>query len=167
MVMEDGQRFYADIHMAVGSIVSRRTNGQIHGSSHGLRAAKAGQLDVEDSDVNTQSESFKYLIRQQKGNILARPVGNGKMEPVRGTIGISWVINQTRMTRERQHLTHRPEGKYSTGTRSGRADGGGVAVAEMDFHAMFKSGRDAWAQELYERGNMSIVSVCRLCHAID
>lgn len=145
IVTEDRQRFYAHIYIAVGSIVSRQTNSHIYDSSHGLRAARAGQLDVEGSDVNTQSESFKYLKRPQKGNILARLVANGKMELVRGTIGISWVTNQTQMTRERQYLTYRPEGKYSIGTRSGRANRGGVSVGEMDFHAMFGSGRDACA----------------------
>lgn len=82
IVMEEGQRFYAEVYFTVGPIVSRQTNGQIHDSSHGLCAARAGQLDVGDSDVNTQSESLKYLTRPQKGNIVARPIVSGKMEPV-------------------------------------------------------------------------------------
>lgn len=166
IVMENGGRFYADIYIAVGSIVSRQTSGQIYDSSHGLRAAREGKMATSGFEVDTSSESFKYIIRPQTGEILTRKTSDEVEVPVRGTIGIARIINQTQMTRERHHLTHRPEGQYSTGTRSGRADGGGVATSEMDFHAMFSAGLYGCAQELYERGNMVVADVCSLCHAI-
>jgi len=91
---------------------------------------------------------------------------SGRVSEVRATVGITRVINQTQMTRERHHLTHRPEGKYSTGTRAGRADGGGVAASEMDFHAMYSSGLYNCAQELMDRGNICVTPVCKVCNAV-
>lgn len=167
LVMEDDSTFCADLYIAVGSIVSRQTNGQIYDSAYGLRAARSGKMVTIDGEICTESESCKYVIDPATGNIIMSQTVSGSIRPIRATVGITRIINQTQMTRERHHLTHKSEGKYSTGTKPGRADGGGVAASEMDFHAMFSSGLYFCAQELLDRGNMTVVPVCRICHAIE
>ncbi len=167
LVMEDGSTFNADLYIAVGSIVSRQTNGQIYDSAHGLKGARSGKLLAVGGEIDTSTESCAYVLNPTTGEIIMKMLPSGTIEPVRATVGITRIINQTQMTRERHHLTHRSEGKYSTGTRPGRADGGGVAAAEMDFHAMFASGLYACGQELLDRGNMTIVPICKICHAIE
>lgn len=163
--MKDGTTFIADLYMAVGSIVSRQTSGQVFESSYGLRAARSGIRSVVEGDINKATESG-YIINSVTGKLVTEQYPDGTIRPISATVGITRIIAQTQMTREKHHLTHRPEGKYSTGTRSGRADGGGVAASEMDFHAMYASGLIACAQELLDRGNMTVIPVCKTCHAI-
>ena len=166
IVMQNGTQMIADLYIAVGSIVSRQTNGQIYESAYGLRGALDGIRPIVGEAYNTDSEECKYLIKSTSGSIIHRQLPSGIVEPVRATVGITRVISQTQMTRERHHFTHRSEGKYSTGTHSGRADGGGVSASEMDFHAMYSSGLLSCAQEIFNRGNACLIPVCKICHAI-
>lgn len=166
IVLKDGSIMVADLYMAVGSVLPRQTNGQIYESEAGLQSARNGHICTVDKVMSTDTEECDYIINSVTGHIIMKQGPSGKVSPVHATIGITRIINQTQMTRERHHLTHRPEGKYSTGTKAGRADGGGVALSEMDFHAMFSSGLYGCAQELIDRGNMCIVPVCRHCNAI-
>ncbi len=166
IVLKDGSIFHADLYIAVGSIVSRQTNGQIFESAHGLRAAREGKLYTTQPTFDPSSEECDYVMNPMTGKIITRELPSGTIEPIRATIGITRIINQTQMTRERHHLTHRSEGKGSTGTHSGRADGGGVAASEMDFQVMYAKGLYSCAQEFLNRGNMTIVPVCRTCLAI-
>lgn len=166
IVMEDESSFTADIYIAVGSIISRQTSGQIYESASGWRGARDGILQTVDDVIDPSSDHCDYIVNPRNGTIVMRQMPSGTVEPIRATVGITRVINQTQMTREKHHLTHRPEGKYSTGTRSGRADGGGVALSEMDFHAMYSSGLYGCAEELHNRGNASLIPICKVCHAI-
>jgi len=162
IVMPDGSSFVADLYMAVGSVISRQTAGQIYESGAGWRAAALGKIataDIEDSSTETCS----YLIDSITGKVIVSAMPDGSIQKIEATVGITRVFNQTQFTRERHHLTHSSEGKYSLGTTPGRAQGGGVAASEMDFHAMFSSGLVSCAQEMLNRGNVVRVPVCIEC----
>lgn len=166
LIMKDGSEFIADIYIAVGTIVSRQTNGQIYESGYGLRGARDGVMHTVREPDNTHTDTCEYIMDPCTGKVIYRQIPSGKVEPIRATVGITRIIAQTQMTRERHHLTHKSEPALSTGTHSGRADGGGVRTAEMDYHAMYASGLRSCSQELFNRGNMSCVPVCKRCNAM-
>jgi RNA polymerase Rpb2, domain 6 len=167
IVMKDGSSFNADLYMAVGSIVPRQTNGMIVESGMAMRAAMQGKKMTVGYADDGEFEECQYIINPITGMPMTCRFEQGGSECLmKATIGIVRVINQTQMTRERHHLTHNSEGKTSLGTAPGRASGGGVAAAEMDFHAMFSSGLIGCAQELFERGNVVRVPFCMRCNRI-
>lgn len=163
IVMNDGSSFTADLYIAVGSIVSRQTNGQIFESGCAWRAARDGvpRAIADTSDIST--EECSYLLKGLSGKIMQCQLETGEVRPIKATVGMTRVINQTQMTRERHHLTHSSEGMRSLGTTPGRANGGGVAAAEMDFHAMYSSGLYGCAQEIFNRGNACKIPICENC----
>jgi DNA-directed RNA polymerase beta subunit len=167
VIMKDGTTMMPDLYMAVGSVVSRQTIGQVLESGVALCAARDGAMGVTADINDVNLEECDYMLDPWTGEPILVELPNGRMQPARATIGIIRVFNQTQMTRERHHLTHKSEGKYSLGTTPGRAAGGGVAAAEMDFHAMFSSGLLSCAQELLNRGNVVRVPLCTSCKHIE
>lgn len=166
IVMKDGTTLVADIYIAVGSVVTRQTNGQVYESQGGLNAVRSGKIQIASEIKSTDTEECAYIMNGKKGHVIMRELPSGKVEPIRATIGFTRVINQTQMTRERHHLTHKSEGRGSLGTTPGRASGGGVSVSELNFHAMYSSGLYGCAQELYDRGNMCKIPFCTECKRI-
>jgi hypothetical protein len=166
IVLEDGSSMTADLYMAVGSIVSRQTVGQVYEAWAGWRAAKDGISNLVAEFDEKAIEPCKYIINPRHGGPVVHKNKDGVVERTVASIGIARFFDQTQMTRERHHLTHSSEPKYSSGTKPGRASGGGVAVAEMDFHAMYSTGNLNIAQELYNRGNVVRVPVCTKCKHI-
>jgi hypothetical protein len=167
IVMPDGSSFTADLYMAVGSVTSRQTVGQILESSAALKAAREGHMNKVEDPLEQGTEECEYLISGETGRVIVSALPDGKVVPIKASVGITRVFNQTQLTRERHHLSHMSEGKYSLGTTSGRAAGGGVATAEMDFHAMFSSGMLNCAQELLNRGNVVRVNICIQCKHVE
>lgn len=166
IVMPDGSSFTADIYMAVGSIVSRQTNGQFYESGAAARVAKDGRKGAVYTDESIDTDDCSYIMHASTGTKILREIPGSRIEPIRATVGMTRVLNQTQTTRERHHLTHSSEGKYSLSTTSGRASGGGVAAAEMDFHAMYSSGLIGCAQEILERGNNIRTLFCTKCERL-
>lgn len=167
VVMPDGQTFTADLYIAVGSITSRQTVGQMYESGAAYRAVRDSEVDKVESSSEMKTEECKYLMDGISGQIIMTELENGKIRPVEASVGFIRVFNQTQLTRERHHLTHSSEGKFSVGTTPGRSRGGGIATSEMDFHAMFSSGLIHCAQELLNRGNVVRVDVCLKCKHIE
>jgi hypothetical protein len=100
---------------------------------------------ADDCDL----DECRFLINGITGKpMVCQHEENSPVSIMKALVGMIRVINQTQMTRERHHLTHNSEGKPSVNTTSGRAVGGGVVVAEMDFHTMFLSGLTGCVQEL-------------------
>jgi DNA-directed RNA polymerase beta subunit len=167
IVMPDGTSFTADLYMAIGSIVSRQTNGMILESGIAMRASIDGIKATVGYADDGEYEECSYIINSATGEPMrCQYKDTGYESLIKATVGMIRVVNQTQMTRERHHLTHNSEGKRSLGTTSGRASGGGVAAAEMDFHAMFSSGLIGCAQELFDRGNVVRVPFCVACGRI-
>lgn len=167
IVMKDGSSFVADLYMAVGSVVSRQTNGMIIESELAMRGAMEGKKVTVGYADDCDLDECQYLINGITGKPMTCQLKeNGPVSIMKASVGMIRVINQTQMTRERHHLTHNSEGKRSVSTTSGRAAGGGVAAAEMDFHAMFSSGLIGCAQELFDRGNCVRVPFCMICNRI-
>jgi hypothetical protein len=167
IVLKDGSSMTADLYMAVGSIVSRQTVGQVYEAWAGWRAAKDGLVNMTAEFDEKAIEPCKYIINPRTGGPIVHKNKDGTLEASKASIGIARFFDQTQMTRERQHLTHSSEGKYSLGTKPGRASGGGVAAAEMDFHAMYGTGNLHIAQELYNRGNVVRIGICLKCKHIE
>lgn len=166
IVMKNGGTFQADLYMALGSIVSRQTNGIIIESGIALNAAADGKKVTVGFADDGDTEECKYILDGITGEVMTCQMTDGSIHVMKASIGIIRVLNQTQMTRERHHLTHNTEGKRSLGTAPGRASGGGVAAAEMDFHAMVSSGMYGAAQELFDRGNCVRVPFCMACNRI-
>jgi hypothetical protein len=167
IVMKDGSSFVADLYMAIGSVVSRQTNGMIIESELAMRGAMEGKKVTVGYADDCELDDCKFLINPITGKPMTCQFQEGGPTSImKASVGMVRVINQTQMTRERHHLTHNSEGKRSVSTTSGRAAGGGVAAAEMDFHAMFSSGLIGCAQELFDRGNCVRVPFCMICNRI-
>lgn len=167
IVMKDGSSFVADLYMAVGSVVSRQTNGMIIESELAMRGAMKGEKVTVGYADDCDLDECAYLMNGITGQPMTCQFSeDSPVTLMKASVGMIRVINQTQMTRERHHLTHNSEGKRSLGTTSGRAAGGGVAAAEMDFHAMFSSGLLGCAQELFDRGNCVRVPFCMICNRI-
>ena len=77
IVMPDGEQMVADLYIAVGSIVSRQTNGQIYESAYGLRGIKIGKLQTVDQ--------------------IMRKLRLSPTECVKAIISITRIINQIQM----------------------------------------------------------------------
>lgn len=99
----------------------------------GWRAAKSGTIGAVADPNDVKTEECKYLLDGITGQTIVAALPDGSIKPVKATIGITHVFSQTQLTRERHHLTHMSQGKYSLGTTPGRAAGGGVAAAEMEY----------------------------------
>lgn len=167
IVMKDGSSFTADLYMAVGSIVSRQTNGMIIESELAMRGAMDGKKVTVGYSDDCDLDECDYLINAMTGKPMTCKFNDrDNISIMKASVGMIRVINQTQMTRERHHLTHNSEGKRSTGTTAGRAAGGGVAASEMDFHAMFSNGLIGCAQEMFDRGNCVRVPFCMICNRI-
>ncbi|TQS34809.1 hypothetical protein Golomagni_04795 [Golovinomyces magnicellulatus] len=139
IVMKDGSTMIADLYMAVGSVTSRQTVGQIFESSQAHACAASGETNYVAQEGDIELVECDYLMSGETGEIMEGFLEDKSKTELRASVGFVRVFNQTQLTRERHHLTHSSEGKHSLGTSSGRAAGGGVATSEMDFHAMFSS----------------------------
>ncbi|TQS34279.1 hypothetical protein Golomagni_05344 [Golovinomyces magnicellulatus] len=146
--------------MAVGSVTSRQTMGLVFESSQAYLTAMLGTRDNAAQEREIGLVECDYLISGETGDIMERFLKDKTKVELQASVGFARVFNQTQLTRERHHLTHSSENKYSLGTSSGKAAGGGIATSEMDFHAMFSSGMVVCAQELLKRGNVERVLVC-------
>lgn len=120
IVMKDGTALIADLYMAVGSVVSRQTVGQIYEAGAGWRAARTGNIAIADISDNA-IEDCDYIMDPITGEIITSELPDGSIQSIQATIGITRVFNQTQLTIERHHLTHSSAGKYSLGTTPGRA----------------------------------------------
>ena len=90
---KNGPQFRADIYIAVESIVSRQTNGQVCEATQGLQRAQTGILAVVGDFCDTSSEDYKYLMDGVAAQIIQRELPGGIVEHVPVTVGATRVIN--------------------------------------------------------------------------
>jgi len=168
ILVKDGlDSFTADIYMAVGSVVTRETMNQMYESGASWRAARDGIRNAIANLDDIDTEQCDFVIHPHTGRPYEGRTETGEIVLLQPTFGMIRVVDQTQKTRERQHFTHNSEGKYSLGTKPGRAAGGGVSMSEMGFHALIGTGRFGIAQEIYNRGNMVRVLTCQKCGRLE
>lgn len=153
MVVAENFNMPVDLYMTASSVTSRQTLGQLFESTAGIKVLKEGIRDFVPDTNFGQVNECKRLLDGITGEIMTYIDDTGRRHVLKASYGCARVFNQTQLTRERHHLTHNTECKYSLSTSSGRAAGGGVATSEMDFHAMYTSGLLNCSQEILDRGN--------------
>lgn len=161
IIVDKGCNMVTDLYMAVSSVTSRQTLGQVFESTAGIKVLKEGIRNFVPDPNSGEVNQYKFLIEDITGLVMTYIDDNKKRHILKASYGCTRVFNQTQLTRERHHLTHNTEGKHSLSTSSGRAAGGGVATSEMDLHAMYASGPLNCSQEILDRGNKVRVMVCR------
>jgi hypothetical protein len=161
-----------DVVVAMSSIVTRQTNGQLYEIAASL-SAMANKCNlpviVNACDVADVGDEFT-VIDGSTGMPFTTAItddnGNIKMEPTKASMGFVRMFNQTQMTRERHHVSHITPGSRSVRTQTGRTAGGAVAWGEMEIQALSSSGLQHCNAEIVSRGDRSVCSVCVSCQRL-
>lgn len=161
-----------DVVVAMSSVVTRQTNGQLYETAASL-SAMANKSDVpvivSASDVADIGDEFTVtdgLTGTLHTTAVIDDNGNINMEPTRASMGFVRMFNQTQMTRERHHVSHIAPGSRSVRTQTGRTAGGAVAWGEMEVQALSSSGLQHCNAEIVSRGDRSLCSVCVSCQRL-
>lgn len=161
-----------DVVVAMSSIVTRQTNGQLYEIAASL-SAMANRCNlpviVNACDVADVSDEFT-VVDGSTGLPFTTAViddnGTTTMQKTRASMGFVRMFNQTQMTRERHHVSHITPGSRSVRTQTGRTRGGAVAWGEMEVQALSSSGLQCCDSEIVSRGDRSVCSVCVSCQRL-
>lgn len=158
-----------DVVVAMSSITTRQTNGQMYESAHALNVVRDGgpvPAVVHNGNRFTDFEDVS-VRRGATGKLFMTAVRNDanatELALTKATIGMVRMFNQTQMSRERHHVSHLSMSKYTLRTPTGRAKGGAVAWGEMEVQAMSSQGSQYSEAELLERGDRIVVPACPTC----
>lgn len=168
-ITEHGESMIADVYISPASVISRQTHGIVYESGASWRAARDGRkgLDAVFDLDNIETETCQMIMDPFTGTPLTRVNREtNKVELVKATYGMISLIPQTQTTREKHHLTHNVEGKYSLNVVPGRGSGGGVSRSEMDAHVAYANGTTPALEELVLRENTIVDQVCTKCFRI-
>ena len=166
-ITSTGEKVIPDIIMAMSSVVTRQTDGQLYETSKSLESLREGRALVVPP-ASTCELSEDVIVRC---GITGRPFitmlqGVKVPQVTRATLGYVRVHNQTQMVRERLFTSHRQVGPGTLRTPVRRTKGGGVALGEMEIQAAVASGLTASVNELLKRGDQVLVSVCTSCQRL-
>lgn len=168
----DGNRVDFDIIIAMASVVSRLTVGQV------LELC-AGRLAMQLGRPVTDTEFIKHLHDTGKGlcdtdpltvfdndsnEPLLRLNSDGSLSPVQCEWGYGRVSLLHHLTTNKHHFTRIKSNEGTKYSASGRARGGSVKVGDMETHALLSSGLSVSIQELAMRRDMSKLVVCCWCN---
>nr|POF11849.1 hypothetical protein CFP56_78079 [Quercus suber] len=170
----DGTQMVPDVVMAVGSIVSRQTVGQIYESGAGLERLRDPNMSrvVQPDDVAPLGHEV-HIMNGTTGEMYTTAVtasADPKKEPVLklavGTIGYVRMMNQSQMVRERHFTSHRSMHAGTLRTPTRRSKGGALREGEMEIQATVAAGLVNCAEELRKRGDEVVVLVCLECQRL-
>ena len=161
-----------DVVVAMSSIVTRQTNGQMYEAASSLtHIAMNSKLpvvinacdvaDIDDEFTVTDASTgmpFMTAVTARSGKIV--------MQETQASMGFVRMFNQTQMTRERHHVSHISPGIRSVRTQTGRTRGGGVAWGEMEVQALSSSGLQHCNAEIVSRGDRSVCGICVTCQRL-
>lgn len=170
----EGHSIIPDVVVAVGSIVSRQTVGQVYESGAGIERLKNPSIDdvVNPDEIRSTGEDVS-VINPFTGETY-ETVAIDKENPDKGaflkqtfaTLGYVRMFNQSQMTRERHFTSHRSMTKNTLRTPVKRSRGGALKEGEMEIQATVAAGLVNCAGELRKRGDEVLVHVCKRCQRL-
>lgn len=161
-----------DVVVAMSSIVTRQTNGQMYEAASTLShmAAKSKLPAVINAcDIADIGDEFTVTDGNTGMSYMTAVVdddGKFSMQETKASMGFVRMFNQTQMTRERHHISHISPGTRSVRTQTGRTRGGGVAWGEMEVQALSSSGLQHCNAEIVSRGDRSVCGICVECQRL-
>lgn len=161
-----------DVVVAMSSIVTRQTNGQLYEAAKAMSVMQSGTSApavvraCETTDLGEDVEVFSGITGERYATATYDSNGKLKMKPTRATLGMVRMFNQTQMTRERHHVSHLGPGKRAVRTQTGRTRGGGVAWGEMEVQALSSAGLHSCDEEIASRGDRGTGRVCTQCQRL-
>lgn len=163
-----------DVVVAVGSIVSRQTVGQIYESGAGIDRLRDPSINMvinpdeirslgEDVTVmNPWTGKYYKTAVTDKSN----PDREAFLETSFATLGYVRMFNQSQMARERHFTSHRSMTKNTLRTPTKRSRGGALREGEMEVQATVAAGLVNCVEELRKRGDEVLVHVCKMCQRL-
>ena len=167
--MDDGTQLIPDVVVAMSSIVTRQTNGQLYEAAKSLELLSTSAripLVVKDNDRCDVSMDFEVMNGYTGSPWMTEFVdedGTLSTEVAAVSFGYIRMFAQTQMSRERAHTSHLSPGRRSLRTTTGRSRGGGIAWGEMDIQASVAAGLVHCNAEITSRGSLIVFPVCTKC----
>ena len=158
-----------DVVIAMSSIVTRQTNGQLYEAAKTLELLSTSARipcvvgDNERADVSRDFAVLDGHTGKPWTTEFINDDGSISVEPTAVSFGYTRMFAQTQMSRERHHTSHLSPGGRSLRTTTGRSRGGGIAWGEMDVQASVAAGLVNCNEEITSRGSMIIFPVCTYC----
>lgn len=169
-VTDSGEEMVPDIIMAVSSIVSRQTVGQIDEGVASLDRLRNPSLScVIQPDERALPMEEVSVIDSRTGLPFSTIRGNSGdpvMTRTRGTVGYIRVFNQSQMTRDKAFTSHRSMTQNTLRTPIRRSKGGALAFGEMELQAAVAAGLVKCTEEVRRRGDDVQVHVCLTCQRL-
>lgn len=172
VVDKRGVEMIPDVVVAMSSIVTRQTNGQLYETAHALSLLKdcnALPAVCEPGEAFDKFESCTVLRgTNRKPFTTLTTLSNGSQHeaPTLATFGYVRMFSQTQKSRERHQVSHLSLGPGTLRTTTGRSRGGAVAFSEMDIQASVAAGLKSCCAEIVSRGSMVVAPVCTSCQRL-
>lgn len=170
---KDGTTIIPDVIMAVSSIVTRQTLGQVYESGASLERIKDPSLDpVIPPDATAPLGEDVRVMDGRTGEFYTTALhgeagpGSIELKETVSTIGFVRVCNQSQMTRERHFTSHRSMTSRTLRTPVRRSRGGALKEGEMEVQATVAAGLVSCVSELRRRGDEVLVLVCAGCQRL-
>ena len=169
IIRTKGYQLIPDVVVAMSSIVTRQTNGQLYEAAKTLELLSTSAripCVVSDNERADVSQDFTVLdghTGKPWTTEFIRDDGSVSVELTAVSFGYTRMFAQTQMSRERHHTSHLSPGGRSLRTTTGRSRGGGVAWGEMDVQASVAAGLVNCNEEITSRGSMIVFPVCVGC----
>jgi hypothetical protein len=165
----DGFKIFPDVVVAMSSIVTRQTNGQLYEAAKSLELLATSaripcivganeRCDVSRDFTVLSGETGRPWITHFKNDD-----GTTSRQVAAVSFGYTRMFAQTQMSRERHHVSHISPGSRSLRTTTGRSRGGGVAWGEMDIQASVAAGLVHCNAEITSRGSVIVFPICVQC----
>lgn len=169
-----GETIVPDVVMAVSSIVTRQTVGQIYESGASLERIKNPALDrvVSADEIAPLGEDVRVMDGRTgkfyKTALYAenQPGRGLELKDTIATVGFVRMYNQSQMTRERHFTSHRSMTSKTLRTPVRRSKGGALRDGEMEVQATIAAGLVKCVSELRRRGDEVVVLLCVGCQRL-
>ncbi|KIW35722.1 uncharacterized protein PV06_11937, partial [Exophiala oligosperma] len=161
-----------DVVVAMSSIVTRQTNGQLYESALALSLLHRGSSRChvvkpgEVVDIDDEFNVINPISGRHYTTLVYDNSGEMKRVVARVSIGVVRMFNQTQMSRERHHVSHAKVSKYTLRTPEGRSRGGGVAWGEMEAQISSAAGYQHTNEEIESRGDRDVATRCLKCQRL-
>jgi DNA-directed RNA polymerase beta subunit len=170
----DGTQITPDVVMAVSSIVTRQTLGQIYESGASLERVKNPALSrvISADEIAPLGEDVSVMDgrtgRFYRTALYSEEGSNKDIDLKRtvATVGFVRLFNQSQMTRERHFTSHRSMTSRTLRTPIRRSKGGALRAGEMEVQASIAAGLVACVGELRRRGDEVVIHLCARCQRL-
>jgi hypothetical protein len=169
-----GETMIPDVVIAVGSIVSRQTVGQVYESGACIERLRDPSMDMVIQPDEIRGIGEDVTVMNPWTGKFYETVAIGEDDPDRGaflktsfaTIGYVRAFNQSQVTRDKHFTSHRSMTKNTLRTPTRRSKGGALREGEMEVQATVAAGLVNCVEELRRRGDEVMVHVCKMCQRL-